>query len=235
MNLYNIQKPKALLIDMDGTLIDTLPMLYEAYMGFLKSYGVLGTPKEFQSLMGPSLSEIIDSLKHRYKLTDDRSALLETYQQGLKEAYEQKVNFFPHALEAIHYAKKQDVKLALVSASEKQFVNAFIKGAHLASLFDFIVFSQQGIRSKPYPDLYLKSLKLLQLDASDVLAIEDSVSGVQAATSAEIFTLWIKHNTFFASHSAPNPLPIPNVSKDLYHQVDDWKNILIWLKEKCDA
>lgn len=231
MDIY-AHKPKALLIDMDGTLIDTIPMLYEAYMTFLKSYGILGTPQEFQSLMGPSLSEIIDHLQQRYHLSDDRSALLDTYQHGLEEAYEQKINFFPQALETMHYAKKHHIKLALVSSSEKQFIKAFIKGAGLNSLFDIVIASQQGIPNKPHPDLYLKALNLLKLDPLEALAIEDSINGVHAATHAGIHTFWIKHNTFFASNSSNNTIKT-NLLEN-YNLIDDWKTIMAWLKSICD-
>lgn len=232
MNLY-LQKPKVLLVDMDGTLVDTIPLLYEAYMSFLKSYSIMGTPKEFESLMGPSLSEIIDILKKRYRLTDERNVLIDIYQDGLKEAYEEKVIFFPLAVETMHFAKKHNIKLGLVSSSEKQFIKAFIKGAGLAPLFDVVVGSQEGIPSKPHPDLYLKALDLLKVDASEVLAIEDSLNGVQAATSAGIFTFWIKHNTFFAANTGLNTHPVANMSEDRYCQIDDWKNMMAWLEEVC--
>lgn len=227
-------KPKALLIDLDGTLIDTIPMLYEAYVGFLRHYGVLGTPKEFQSLMGPSLSEIIVILQERYHINEERSILLDVYQQGLVEAYEQRVVFFPYALETMRYAQKQHIKLALVTSSEKHFIKAFVKGAGLNSLFDAVVYPQDGVRSKPFPDLFLNALKSLKLTASEVLAIEDSINGVQAATSAEIPTLWIKHNTFFKSTSSENDPLILNSFKNKYCQVDDWKAILTKLMDLCD-
>lgn len=230
MNLSYLQKPKALLVDMDGTLIDTIPMLYEAYMSFLKSYGILGTSKEFEELLGPSLSEIIVFLKQRYKLTDDQTVLLDTYQLGLQEAYEQDVKFFPFALETMHYAKKQNIKLALVSASEKHFVKAFVKGAGLVPLFDHLVAFEQGTPSKPHPALYLKALELLKFDPSEAVAIEDSINGVQSATGAGVYTFWIKHHTFFASNSASHPYPELNQSQDLYRQIDDWKNMMEWLK-----
>lgn len=217
--------PKALLIDMDGTIVDSLPMLFEAYCSFLNQFGQTGTSQEFQSLIGPSLPEVVALLKKRY-LIESEVDLTEIYQQGLIEAYRHKVRPFPFVREVLTYAKARDFKLALISSAEKHLVEACLEGLAFSFFFDAIITKQKDLRSKPAPDLYLAALDVLQIDSAAALAIEDAPSGVAAATAAGVFTLWICHGA---------PLPNCNMPKESYLYVKDWKEILSVLKGIKDA
>ena len=69
------------IFDMDGVIVDTLEILFEKHMLFLKQNGVEGDRKEFfTKLNGPSLKEIISFLKKKYSLDKDEATLLNEYQ-----------------------------------------------------------------------------------------------------------------------------------------------------------
>jgi len=70
--------------DLDGTLADSLEIMYDIYIEFLKDYGIKGTAKEFQKLNGPSLKEIIIFLKKKYELKPTIKELLEKYQKMIE-------------------------------------------------------------------------------------------------------------------------------------------------------
>ena len=56
---------KGLLIDLDGTLVDSVPALFQVYKKFLAYYGKEGTKEEFISLIGPSIDEIVEILQKK--------------------------------------------------------------------------------------------------------------------------------------------------------------------------
>lgn len=223
-NVFTLSEPKALLIDMDGTVVDSLPLLFDAYRTFLHQFGQTGTSEEFLALIGPSLPEIVAILKNRYNLKGEQDLLLESYQKGLLHIYRHQVRAFPFVREVLSYAKKRGFKLALVSSAESRIVEACLAGLSLTSFFDAVVTKQMHLRSKPEPDLYLAALDQLKVDASRALAIEDAKNGVAASTAAHIFTLWLAHS---------HPLA-PTKPDDLYMYVNDWAAILALLKgEMC--
>ncbi len=59
---------RGVLFDFDGTLIDSISILFDVYSKFLSKYGFEGTLKEFNELNGPSLKEIITILKIKYSI-----------------------------------------------------------------------------------------------------------------------------------------------------------------------
>ena len=61
-----------------------------------------------------------------------------------------------------------------------------------ATVLRMVVGLEQGMRKKPFPDLYLKALELLKLQPSEVLVIEDSERGIIAAHKAECESIWVK-------------------------------------------
>lgn len=205
---------------MDGTIVDSLPMLFDAYRSFLHHFGHTGTSQEFASLIGPSLPEVVAILKQRYNLKGDLNSLLDLYQKELLTTYRHHVRAFPLVRDALIYAKANGFKLALVSSAESHIVEACLEGLSLSPFFDITVSKQPNINSKPAPDLYLHALQKLNIDASSALAIEDAKSGVTAATSAGIFTLWL-------THGHPH---IPQESHHLFLYVNDWAAVLSLLK-----
>jgi HAD superfamily hydrolase (TIGR01509 family) len=120
--------------------------------------------------------------------------LLHVYYMDLKKHYRERLEIFPYAKEALVLARERGFKLALVSSAEKELVESCLEAFSLTQLFDAIVPNQEGLMSKPAPDLYLKGLNLLEVPAESALAIEDAENGVAASVAANIFTLWITHH-----------------------------------------
>lgn len=208
---------------MDGTLVDTLPILFNVYKNFLKKRGVEPTQREFSELNGPTIPEVIQILQQRYELKGNLEKLLKEYQAELSLQYSQEVSLFPHAKETLLHAKEQGFKIALVSSAARSLVEAFVKGQQLAKIFDALVTPEGLVKSKPAPDIYLRALKVLSILPQEALAIEDSENGVQSALDAGILTLWITHQK-----NTPN---LQKTSHTLCTQVSDWAAIEQFLKE----
>lgn len=79
--------PRAILIDLDGTLADSLSVMRIAYRRFLEQFQVEPTDAEFDSLNGPPLPEVIRRLKVSHALKDDEQLLLAGYYDIIDQAY----------------------------------------------------------------------------------------------------------------------------------------------------
>lgn len=88
--------------------------------------------------------------------------------------------------------RRQGIKIGLVSGANRQTILRVLAGAyqvHASSAFDLIVSEQDARAHKPSPDLYLAALEKLALRSCEVMAVEITPQGIQAAKEAGLFTV----------------------------------------------
>jgi HAD superfamily hydrolase (TIGR01509 family) len=175
---------KAVFVDLDGTLADTLSPLYTLFCDLLRPYGVKGTKREFRELMGPSLREIVAILKSRYPIQE--ASFLQEYYKGVKKLYANS-ELFPHALETLNSMKRKGLALFLVTSATKKLAALFLERHGLLKLFEGVVTADE-LAGKPSPAIFKKALKVAKVEPAEAIAIEDSPQGVEAALSAGIYT-----------------------------------------------
>lgn len=208
---------KALLIDLDGTLADSMPSLCEVFIRFLARYGVKSSVEEFNCHVGATLWEIILHLKKQYLLPDSTEDLLAYYQSLLVEAYATQVTALPWCEEALMLAKEKELKLAVVTAANKEVTTLFLQAQKWQCFFDLVVCAEAQEPGKPNPALYLRALSCLKVQATETVVIEDSTAGVKAGLAAGSEVFWITASD------------CPCFSAKV-RQVKGWKEIGQWLK-----
>lgn len=176
---------KALLVDLDGTLADTVGALYELYRNLLTPYGIIGTEAEFSELNGKSLKEIVAFLKARYHLPVAEEKFFEDYQSYVRALY-QEIPLFPFVDQTLEMVKEAGVKLVLVTSAHMQLARLFLESHDLT--LDAIQTSE-GLPGKPSPEIYKSALQLAGVGPELAVAIEDSENGFKAAAGAGIYTL----------------------------------------------
>ncbi len=208
------KEPKAILIDLDGTLVDSVESLYLVYLKFLKSFGVMGNRDEFYSLNGPSLHEIIAALKRKYGWKETERELFEKYIQMIQGLYES-APLFPGTKEFLEYAKSRGTRLAVVTSVTREPALRILERPGILPYFELVMTSDGLLKSKPDPEIYQICLDQLKLHPSDTWAVEDAYHGVKAAVSASIPTVLITHG---------RPLHFPKPPFCL--QVESWDKLL---------
>ncbi len=213
---------RGLLIDMDGTLADSIPALRLAYMNFLKNFGATGTVAEFDRLNGPSLREIIADLKIAHGLSAGHQELASIYIKKINEVYPEMA--IPHkgAHSLLDYALSKKWKTALVTSAGNGIARSFLSKHKLDRYFKAIITADDVIRTKPNPEIYLKALDIFSIEPDEAVAVEDSISGIVASTSAAIGTIAIDHE---------NSLLLDDIPHILCRQ-PDLLNALRYLKER---
>ncbi|CRX39229.1 HAD family hydrolase [Estrella lausannensis] len=183
-----LDKLKAVLIDFDGTLIDSMPFLFQAYSVMLLKRGVTPTESEFRELTGPTIEEGVLLLQRRYGFNESVEEMLKEWRASLAPLYEEEMVPLPGAMDCVGFLKKR-FKVALVTSAEKGLIEPFLKKSGLS--FDLIVSKEDELPSKPSPMPYQEALRKLQVVSGEAIAIEDSENGARAALSAGVFTLML--------------------------------------------
>lgn len=180
---------KAALVDLDGTLADSLDSLYHAYERFLSRFSVGATREEFAELMGPTLPEIVAILKQRHGLGASVEELLEVYEGVLDALYANNIRPLPGAEKMLKRFKAKGMQIAVVTSAKRSLAKHFLKGNGLDQYIDKIISGEDVKEGKPSPEIYLRALKELEISADEAIAVEDSPAGFASAEGAGIKTV----------------------------------------------
>ena len=184
---------KAVLFDMDGVLVDAKEWHYQAFNEALKLFGLQIDHNEH--LM------YYDGLPTRDKL------ILLTNKRGLPQELHQFLNSIKqdftfdiciqncHPIFSVQYAvsrlKRDGYKIAVCSNSIRKTIELMMEKSGLSEYIDLIVSNQDVKRGKPAPDMYLKAMKVFNIDAKEALICEDNDNGIRAALSSGGYLLKI--------------------------------------------
>ena len=175
--------PKCLLIDFDGTLVDSLETLQAAYFDFSIEYGFKSSIEEFNNLNGPPIKTIVQILKARYSIQASVEELEFRYLEIIKIKYAN-VKINQGGAELLKIVKEKKSKIGIVTSNYRQVVNAWIRSSNIANLIDFTVCSEDVEVGKPNPEPYLRAIEISGFDRSTTIAIEDSLAGLESAIQA---------------------------------------------------
>jgi len=190
-----MSKFKWIFFDLDGTLADSINIMYEIYDEFLKEYGFRGNQEEFKKLNGPSISEIVSYLKNKYKLNIPIENLIKNYENKIRVAYTEKVKPQQGSTKLLKLLQDNDYKLALVTSSSGKIVKSFLKKNHWNDFFSVIVSGDEIGKSKPESEIYEFCLNRSGANKNDVLVVEDSENGFKSAKAAGLECIIINNNT----------------------------------------
>jgi len=179
---------KGLFFDLDGTLVDSLPLLKAIYEEFLCSFGKEGSDEEFQKINGPPLRQGIEILKEIHGIKEPLSELSENYLTRVREKY---VGAKPHqgAFEILEWAVKNGWVCSIVTSSSELLAREWLSRNKMQNLISYIAGHESVKMGKPHPEPYLFALKLSQCDVNESVAVEDSASGVTSALQAGLKTI----------------------------------------------
>jgi HAD superfamily hydrolase (TIGR01509 family) len=186
-----INKPKNIqwvFFDLDGTLADSIPMLFEVYRNFLREAEIPNDEADLNQLNGFSLSEIIHFLKSKYKINISSEELYSLYKSKISEAYEREVTPMPGASEVLQRIG-QLFKIQLVTSGARSEAMGFIRKQGWENLFTSYVFGDEITKGKPNPEIYNLAKARAGCSTQFIVTLEDSVNGVKASTDAGLMTI----------------------------------------------
>ncbi|OAY81734.1 NHL repeat-containing protein 2 [Ananas comosus] len=183
-------KVSAVLFDMDGVLCNSEEPSRMAAVDVFAEMGVSVTVEDFVPFMGTGEANFLGGVASAKGVIgfDPEAAKKRFFEIYLdKYAKPNSGIGFPGALELIMECKRAGLKVAVASSADRIKVDANLAAAGLpASLFDAIVSADAFENLKPAPDIFLAASKILNVDPSECLVIEDALAGVQAAKAARM-------------------------------------------------
>ncbi|MFD8592867.1 HAD family hydrolase [Streptomyces sp. NPDC059637] len=195
--------PHAVLLDLDGTLVDSVRGDFLACSALFSEHGralpadrwaaeVCGRPAGYPDLLAELPGPVEGHL----------ARLRELWEVHMHPG---NVVLLPGAPELLDRLTRAGMPLALVSASDRPWVETWLAEYGLAGHFTAVVPGDEVTRRKPAPDLHLEAARRLGVAPARCLAVEDSVTGVAAARAAgarvaAVPTALTRHLDYGAAH-----------------------------------
>lgn len=180
---------RTVIFDMDGVLIDSEPLHYEAFREVFGAAGVDLSEDVYRSVIGRTLPDTIEILKSRFGLGADSTAIAAAYSDAVLEVLSRPLTPGDGAHWLIDQLRERGFGLGLASSSRRSWIEATLRGLELTHAFEAIVSGDDVGYGKPAPDIYLAAARLLDADPTRCLAIEDSPAGLQSARAAGMTTV----------------------------------------------
>ena len=210
---------RAILFDMDGTLIDSEPLWLEAEIEIMEELGCNWDQQDQINCLGGPIDKTENYMQDRSNNIKPFGYFTKKLDDVMEKKLSTKLNLIPNALEIINDCKRSELKIALVTASSGRLMSAVLKRFPVG-IFDTTVSYDDVKRSKPDPEPYLLASKTLGVDITNCVVIEDSLTGVQSGLNAGAQVIGIPHLVKMPSN--PNLRVVESLSEINMDRLITW-------------
>lgn len=182
--------PKAVIFDMDGVLVDSMPYHADAWVAVFAEVGIHINRQDIYDIEGSNHEGIIRLVFRKA----ERTPTPEDFKVLAKKKMEiftkiNKVTVFPGIYECLEFLKNKCL-LGVVSGSDRAVVMEMLL-RFFPGTFDAVVTGNDVKEGKPAPEPYLKAVGMLKVEKDECIVIENAPLGVESAKRAGLFCIGI--------------------------------------------
>ena len=181
---------RAALLDLDGTLLDSIPDLAFAANAMRVELGMISLREDVvATFVGKGVDNLVRrSLAGSLDAADPTPAEFDRAREAFYRHYHlvngERARVYPGVIEGLKHMRDQGLKLAVVTNKPTEFTLPLLQRTGLAGFFDAVVCGDTCPRRKPDPDQVLHACELLGVTVQEAVTIGDSINDAQAGRSA---------------------------------------------------
>jgi beta-phosphoglucomutase family hydrolase len=181
---------KGIIFDCDGTLADTMPMHWRAWQSITTRYKLSFSEERFYALGGVPSREILKMLGAEQGIDLDPLAV----------ALEKEAAYLPllpevRPIECVVKVAQQHhgkVPMAVASGGTRHVIETVLNHLNLRHYFDAVVTSEDVVRQKPAPDIFLEAARRINVSPADCIGYEDTDLGMTAIRAAGMHAIDVR-------------------------------------------
>jgi len=183
------------IFDCDGTVVDSMPLHYHAWVAALREHDAPFefTERYFYASAGIAEADVTRHLNELHGTSLDPLGVVRSKQRWVKEHLPE-LRAIPAVEAIVRDLATRRVPMAVASGSELSIVEPSLDAVGLRSFFPVIVTPEAVRRGKPAPDMFLLAAERLGVRPQDCLVYEDGRSGIEAAAAAGMACVYIPSN-----------------------------------------
>lgn len=210
---------KAVLIDLDGLLIDSEELYLEANKIYFKDFDFEFTEDLHKRGTGKKFELWIKTIVPDSVINKSGADILKERNKIFFELVKKKLKLMPGAEDFLKLVKDH-FKTALVTSSKKDYVNLVFEITGIEKYFDVIITGETVVYGKPDPECYLEAAKSLGVTPGECVVVEDAPSGIMAAKNAGMKVIAVP--SYFVKDS-----PEINKADLIFNSLEDIKSSTI--------
>lgn len=184
-----------IVFDLDGVLIDSEELAWEAWRRVLADYSIAVTDNDIAELTGRTEHEA-----HAHFATRGRLPAFSEFWTHIADTtyalFDERLEVYDDAVDALEFLLKRGHRVALASSSPRERVNRSLDAIGLSGRFHFVVAGDEVALGKPDPEIFLTAAIGLGVDAAACVAVEDAPSGIRAAKAAGMRVVAVERGLF---------------------------------------
>lgn len=208
---------KTVIFDFDGTLADTLPIVYKSFQHIFKTYrNEEKTDEEVKAMFGPAEDDIIR--KHFAK--DQVETAIRTFHDYYWNHHNTWVKRSRDIEELLQLIKSSGLNLAIMTGKGRKSLDFSLKALEIADLFDMTVTGDEVEKPKPEPEGILRILSTLDTSPGEAIFVGDSDVDIKAGKRAGVETVGVQ---WLPTYQTPEFTTNPD---HIFNRVEDFKTYL---------
>jgi beta-phosphoglucomutase len=182
-----ILKYKAVVFDMDGVIVDSMPYHFISWYEALRPLGIRISCFEIYCREGERWNKTINDLLKINRIKPSVTLLEQIFAERQKVfSMYFKRRLFEGVWELLTGFKEKGLLLGLVTGTPRQQVNKILP-KNIRSIFDCIVAGDEVKKGKPFPEPYLKASSALSISTKEAIVVENAPLGIASAKAAGMF------------------------------------------------
>lgn len=185
-NTPDVSQYKAVIFDMDGTMINNMGYHKKAWQEFLRRYDIHMTDEEFSKTSGKKNDAIFEEVFGRQLGEDEIQKYTDEKEAVYRELYGGYIEEVKGLTSLIGRLVDEGKKIAIATTAPKENRAFGLAALGLEGKFEVIMGNEHVKHGKPHPEIYIRTAEQLGVDPSDCVVFEDSPPGVQSGKAANM-------------------------------------------------
>lgn len=177
---------EAVIFDVDGLIIDSEHLHFQAYNDLLNDYGKEISENEYGTMVGYKTEVIIKYMKNKYNMSESIDYLLRKKNSKYESLIRNNIVPREGVLDLINKLYDNNYKLAIATSSNKKETRWFLSFLNIIDRFEIIAAEEDVSYEKPDPEILNFISRKLKISPSNCVVLEDSEVGIKAAKQAKM-------------------------------------------------
>jgi beta-phosphoglucomutase family hydrolase len=176
---------KAVLFDLDGTLLDNNEVHYKAWKKYLKDNGKEISDEDFkENISGRTNQDAVEHIYDKKMSQEEAEKYYLKKEEIYREMYKPDIKAIPGLEKFLEDLDKHDVTMAIATSGIQVNIDFMFEHVPIKQYFNKIINSNDIEKGKPDPEIFLKTAEELGILPENCVVFEDSIAGVQSGKAA---------------------------------------------------
>jgi HAD superfamily hydrolase (TIGR01509 family) len=177
-------KIKGAIFDMDGTLIDSMPVWANLGSDYLRQMGITPTDDLGKTIKTMTLMECAHYFRQAHGVTHSPEEIIAGFTRMMARQYEKEIPLKPQVRPFLEKLRDAGVRCCVLTANEKHLAAVCLERLNVLSYFDFVLTCTELGLGKEDPALFIKTAELLGTIKEETMVFEDALHAAEAAKKA---------------------------------------------------